>query len=238
MGAIVVHGANTEFRLVKREVKNGMTSVPSYLLATSVLQVPYFLLLSLSSLMVPYYGLANANTDGMALGVLVMAVTLWSFEQASLFFALCFENPVIGMLMALGLWFVNFLFCGAFLQPEFVSWPFRFLCDVVAFRWTLSAMQYLSFHGTTWEGAVDSGNSTIACPGAPLGSCYGVTGDQVLDKLSYMFPVSSEDRVYASMFYIFLYGAFFKCLHVVIAVVKTSFSHQTPRPRKIVVEEP
>merc|ERR1712226_544258 len=157
-------------------------------------------------MLIPYYVVANQNRDGMIPMIFVMAVMLWSFEQCSLFLALLFANPLIGMLMSVGLWFVNFLFCGAFLKPEFVSEPFRIFCDIFPLGWTLKSIQYLCFHGTVWEGAVDQGNNVVVCADYASSECFGRTGDQVLDNLSFIFPVSSENTIGTDWVFVFLYG--------------------------------
>merc|ERR1712216_436295 len=155
--------------------------------------------------------------------IFVVAVLLWSFEQVSLFLSLCFTNPLLGVLQALGLWFLNFLFSGIFLQPSFVNWPFRIFCELVPFRWAVHSIQFFAFHGTTWEGAVETASGGFSCNGDSFVGCYGATGDEVLDTLSLTFPVDSSDSLLSDLLYIFLYGAFFKCLYIALAVRSTSF---------------
>merc|ERR1711976_249915 len=59
---IAVYNANEDFRIIRKEHKNGMTPVGSYLLAVFFLQLPYMAVLSVAALLIPYYGLADANT--------------------------------------------------------------------------------------------------------------------------------------------------------------------------------
>lgn len=91
---IAVYNANEDFRIICKEHKNGMTSVGSYLLATFLLQLPYMAMLSIAALVIPYYGLAVANTLQMIPEIFVVAVVLWSFEQSSVFFCCVFQQSV------------------------------------------------------------------------------------------------------------------------------------------------
>jgi len=220
---VAVYSANEDFKIIRKEMKNGMTPLSSYLLATFFLQLPYMVVLSLSALMIPYYGLANANLEAIVPALAVMTAMLWSFEQSSMFLAVGFDNPLIGMLGSMGLWFASFLFCGAFLKPEFVVWPFKLFGFLFPLRWTFASMQYLEYHGTVWEGAEDLGNNEFACAAVSAMQCYGRTGDQVLASLSHTFPVKAENTVVQDIAFILAYGVAFKVLHIVFLVMKTQF---------------
>ena len=41
----------------------------------------------------------------------------------------------------------SFLFCGMFIDPEVVLWPFRALCYALPLRWSLEAFMCAVFHG-------------------------------------------------------------------------------------------
>merc|ERR1712137_745816 len=103
------------------------------------------LLLSVCALVLPKYGVANGNLSNLVPSVAVMASFLWSFEQGAVFLSVAFENPLMGMLCSIVLWFTNFLFSGAFLKPEFVSWPWKLFTYLVPLRWTLASMNYLEY---------------------------------------------------------------------------------------------
>jgi len=105
-------------------------------------------MLSIAALVIPYYGLAMANTLQMFPEIFVVAVVLWSFEQSSVFFAVCFSDPWVGVLAAIGLWFASFLFSGAFLKPAFIIWPLKLCSYIFPLRWAFLQMSYLGFHGS------------------------------------------------------------------------------------------
>merc|ERR1712137_310704 len=95
---IAVYNTNQDFRIIRKEHKNGMIPMASYLLAVFLLQLPYMIVLAIAALVIPYYGLAAANTLQMVPEIAVVTVVLWSFEQSSVFFGVCFDNPLLGML--------------------------------------------------------------------------------------------------------------------------------------------
>merc|ERR1712217_299709 len=180
--------ANEEFKIICKEHKNGMIPVISYLSTVFVLQLPYMLLLSAAALLVPFYGIAGASCMNLVPTITVVACALWSFEQVSVSFAVGFDNAMGGMLGAIGLWFISFLFCGTFLKPEVLLWPFDTLSVLFPLRWTFSSMGYLGYHGTFWDGAEDIGDNKFKC--AAGGACFGHSGDQVLQSLSHTFAVT------------------------------------------------
>merc|ERR1712217_562032 len=227
---IAVYNANEDFRIIRKEYKNGMTPVGSYLLAVFLLQLPYMAMLSIAALIIPDYGLANANTLQMIPTIFVVAVTLWSFEQSAVCFGVCFNNSLVGMLAAIGLWFASFLFSGAFLKPSFVIWPLKLCTYIFPLRWAFLRMSYLGIHGAVYEGAVSLPDGKFSC-GAGFGPCYGHTGDQVLASLGTTFPVGSSGTLAEQTGYILAYGVVFKVLHIALMLGKTRFG----RPAKTAI---
>jgi len=221
---VAVYNANEEFKIIRKEHKNGMIPMVSYLLTVFVLQLPYMVLLSAAALLIPFYGIAGATSLNLVPTITVVACALWSFEQVSVSFAVGFDNALGGMLGAIGLWFISFLFCGTFLKPEFLLSPFDTLSVLFPLRWTFSSMGYFGYHGTVWEGAQDLGNNKFMC--ASGGACFGHTGDQVLASLSHTFAVTQENTIVRDICFILAYGIAFKTLHVVLAVAKTQFGNR------------
>jgi len=229
---VAVYNANEEFKIIRKEHKNGMVPVASYLLTVFALQVPYMILLSCAALLVPFYGIAGANPLNVISTLTVVTCALWSFEQVSVSFAAGFDNALVGMLGAIGLWFANFLFCGTFLKPEFLLWPLRKASVVFPLRWTFSSMSYLGYHGTEWEGAQDVGNNKFACPHG--GACFGRTGDQILASLSHTFAVTQENTVGRDLCFILAYGLAFKLLHVLLTFKQTQIVQRNVAPKPCV----
>jgi hypothetical protein len=229
---IVVFTANIEYKMLRKEIKNGMASAGSYLLATSFLPLPFMLVLSASALVVPYYVIGNGNVTGMWQTLVVLAATLWGFESASQCFATLVDNPLLGALASLNLWTVSFLFSGFFLRPEFVIWPFRALNSIFPLGRTMAAMMYLEFHGSEWKGAVSTPDGGFVCPGGSPIQCYGPTGDDILRSLSNAFPVDDTDTVFADVMLILCYGLFWKLSQLAVVFVRARTAFNAPKPRQ------
>merc|ERR1712190_606176 len=228
---IAVYNTNQDFKIIRKEYKNGMIPMASYLLAVFFLQLPYMVVLAIAALAIPYYGLAEANTLQMVPEIAVVTVVLWSFEQSSVFLGICFDNPLIGMLGSIGLWFASFLFSGTFLKPSFINWPLKLCTYVFPLRWGFLQMSYLDFHGSIWEGAESLPDGKFSCAGGSgsggLAACYGHTGDQVLATLGNVFPVGESGTMLQHTAYILAYGLVFKVLHVALVVAKTRSARRT-----------
>jgi ABC-type multidrug transport system ATPase subunit len=177
-------GQNVEFVAVRREVRAGMYRVSSYFVAQLLLQLPFLVLLSLSSIGFSGYVLANWNPEGFPVVLLAHVLLLFSFECPAQFFAVSFSNPLLGLLQVINLWFASFLF-GGFLVPEAdVPWPLRAFTYVSQIKWATKAAIFAELHDTTFDGAVLDQNSTLGftCLGSTI-ECFGFTGDQVLATL-------------------------------------------------------
>jgi len=222
---VVVFAINDEFNISQKEMHNGIARTRAYIVSRMLIQYPYMILLSLSALGVPAYAIADYNLDGFLMSFVCMTVCLCGFEFMGEAFGIIFKNPLIGMLAAVGMWFVAFLFSGCFLKPDFIIWPFRAFCWCLPLRWMIRALVYLEFHGTEWEGAELSSVSPtgFVCPGAdsPL-NCFGRTGDQVLKSLAQQFGnLSTEDTVVEDIVYCLIIAAVFKIICIVSIVLKT-----------------
>jgi hypothetical protein len=222
---VVVFAINSEFEVSRKEMHNGMARTRAFIVSRICIQYPYMILLSLSSIAVPAYAIADYNMDGFAMTFLLMTVFLSGFEFIGEAFGIVFKNPLIGMLAAVAVWFLAFLFSGLFLKPDFIIWPFRALCSCLPLRWALRAMVYLEYHGTEWEGAELSSVSPtgFVCPGAgsPM-NCFGRTGDQVLKSLVQQFGnLSTEDTVVEDICYCLIIAGVFKIICIVSIILKT-----------------
>eukprot|EP00928_Gymnodinium_smaydae_P025791 TRINITY_DN20444_c0_g1_i2.p1 TRINITY_DN20444_c0_g1~~TRINITY_DN20444_c0_g1_i2.p1 ORF type:complete len:671 (-),score=148.62 TRINITY_DN20444_c0_g1_i2:158-2146(-) len=223
LSVIVVFAQNEEFHLVKKEIKNGLLKTGAYLVASTLLTIPYMLVLSLCSLGLP------AVVAGWQLSVLpsqigIFALTLWCFEQMGKFMGVSFPNPMIGALAMMGLWFASFLFMGSFLQEEFIIDPLQILMKVLPLKWTHSSIAYSEFIGTTWPDAELSSESPVGfvCPGIPDMVCSGHTGEQVLRTLSLSFSdATPHDPRWESVIHLVCIGFAFKILMIVVVLYKS-----------------
>jgi hypothetical protein len=168
----------------------------------------------------------------MFLSIVVLAACLWGFETSAQLLAVVVDNPLVGALCSINLWVTSFLFCGLFLQPEFVIWPFRVFNSIFPLGWTMKAMQYLDMHGSMWQGAVAKPGGGFQCPDYSPIECYGTTGDEVLNSLSNTFPVEAKDTVATDIQFLLCYGAFWKVLQLAVVLLKGRYAFRAPSPRK------
>lgn len=142
---IAVYVFNTEFRTIKKEIKNGMVDSVPYLFANSILQIPMLFLLAIAAISVSQYGIGNYNEDHYGQMLLLYGLTMYSYESIAQMLSMAFDNPLLGMLQYVNLWFSSFLFCGLFLDIENITWPFRIFSYILPFRYTLRSMAYVEY---------------------------------------------------------------------------------------------
>eukprot|EP00928_Gymnodinium_smaydae_P025790 TRINITY_DN20444_c0_g1_i1.p1 TRINITY_DN20444_c0_g1~~TRINITY_DN20444_c0_g1_i1.p1 ORF type:complete len:551 (-),score=86.94 TRINITY_DN20444_c0_g1_i1:136-1788(-) len=223
LSVIVVFATSEEFHLVKKEIKNGLLKTGAYLLSSSLLTIPYMIVLSVFSLAIPAL-IADWQMDGLPSHIFIFALTLWCFEQMGQLMGVLFSNPMLGALAMMGLWFLSFLFMGSFLQEQFIIDPLQIFMKILPLKWTVESIAYAEFIDTTWPDAELSADSPsgFVCPGIPDMICSGHTGEQVLRTLSLSFSNASPDdeRAHAAVV-IFSIGAIFKVLMTTIVLYKS-----------------
>ena len=99
---LAVSSSNDEFRLIRAEVRNGLTRRLPYLIANSLVQIPYMLALALFALALPWW-IGLYPWDNFLSAVSLMAAMLWAFESIAQLFGTCFRNALLGMLAMVGL---------------------------------------------------------------------------------------------------------------------------------------
>jgi ABC-type multidrug transport system ATPase subunit len=212
MGVVAVYAYNTEFNAIKREVKNGMLSPIPYLLANSVLLIPVMFLLAIAAISVGGYGIIDFNGERYGEVMLIYACMMYAFESLAQMLSVAFDNPLMGMLNFMQLWFSSFLFSGLFITIKDIVWPFRVFSYILPFRYAAEALIYQEFIAKPFRGAELCDPSEAGCLSFPdeqgandgwrctedLGSdgvCYGRDGWQVLKTVGQSFDVISADTV-------------------------------------------
>merc|ERR1712125_103107 len=137
---------NNHFKLMSKEVKGGLVSAQSYVLATLLLETPYMFLLAAAAMALPVYAIAGCNISGLPGTIMMMAASLWCFESIAQCFSVLFHGAIPGVLAMVGFWIFSFLFAGTFLKPEFIPWPCNQLVDLLPLSYTFRTLHYLQFH--------------------------------------------------------------------------------------------
>jgi hypothetical protein len=190
--------------------------------------------LAVFAFLLPAYAISAFNMDGIFGVHAIVAITLFAFEAMGEFLGVAIMNPLVGMLGMVCSWFCAFLFCGAFLKPEFIVWPFRLTTYIFPLRWAFRGMFYLETTGTIFDGAVEDINSPTGfrCPNLSPMECVGYTGDQVRKSMTANFGVlSEEDTVAEDFLFIAIICVVWKCLAILMITLKTAWV--TPlKPKK------
>jgi hypothetical protein len=101
-----------------------MVSAVSYILAKTVLVVPIMFVFAIFALGIPGYVVQDFPASSFGIGIILWAVLIYSFECAAECFAVLFDDPIIGMLQFMNLWFACFLFAGFLIPLDDLYWPF------------------------------------------------------------------------------------------------------------------
>jgi energy-coupling factor transporter ATP-binding protein EcfA2 len=125
MGVVAVYALNDEFKSILRETKNGMVSAVSYIMAKTVLVIPIMFVFAIFALGIPGYIIQDFPTSTFGTGILLWAALIYSFECIAECLAVLFDNPVIGMLHFINLWFSCFLFAGFLVPVDSLYWPLK-----------------------------------------------------------------------------------------------------------------
>ena len=98
LAVIAVFALHAEYSSIRREVKEGMYTPVSYMVAHAMLQIPFMIVLSIASLAIPAYGISNFYGPNFGSVILVYSCMLWAFECCAQFFSVAISNPLLGML--------------------------------------------------------------------------------------------------------------------------------------------
>mmetsp|Transcript_10000 Transcript_10000/g.16719 ORF Transcript_10000/g.16719 Transcript_10000/m.16719 type:complete len:592 (+) Transcript_10000:240-2015(+) len=239
MGVIAVFAYNTEFNAIRREVKNGMVSPLSYLLANTVLTIPVMFLFAIAATGIGAYAMLDFNGERFGQVMLTYALLMFAYESMAQFFCVLSENPLLGMMNFMNSWFASFLFSGLFIVVEDIVWPFRVFAYVLPLRYALAVIVYQEFSYETFKGAVtcdpssssscmqlgsNSGaNEGYACTDSDTENCFGRDGWQVMYNLAEQFDALSRDNI-TDLYLIILIAiaVFCKIGYVVIMAVKSN----------------
>lgn len=224
MGVVAVYAYAEEFALVKKEVKNGMYSLSSYLIASFLLQMPAMFTLAVFAIGIPGFAIGNMYAPNFGSIIALYTVLYFSYECIARCMSVTFPNPLLGMLAYLNTWFTSFLFAGVMIPKDEVIWPFRTFVYILPLNWSVKTVAYLDAIDATYEGAYTAGcletdstrrgdciyhlssSNARIYPGWTCSKdesveynpmqCYGKEGWQVLDSLGKNYDsITSDDEV-------------------------------------------
>jgi len=215
---VAVYAYNQQFKLFAREIKNGLVSARAYMLATTLIELPFMLILALCAMLIPLYGIAAGNILGLFGTIAIMTAMLWCFDCVAQLLAVVLPHAPVGMLATLGYWIIDFLFSGGFLKPDDMLWPFYNINNITPLSYGTRSLQYLDISGTSWGGAQVIGQGFVC---DQPGFCFGHTGHQVLTSLSQFFQVDPDKHFFIDIFSILLMALTSKIICFAAVIMRT-----------------
>ena len=258
MGVIAVFTGAEEFKTIEKEVKNGMFRMSTYLLSAFLIQIPASFVLSICALGVPGFAMLDFWSPNFLSFTFLYGLVLFVFECIARCCSVAFENPLLGMLSYLNMWFISFLFSGVMVPEEQVIWPFRAFIYILPLKWAFSGSQWLDVIDSEYTGAYlceegssagrtdcvfhfdDAGNKLYpgwTCSDTPNGEynplqCFGKLGWQVLDSIGMNYKsIESTDQQGNIYLYIIAIGLCAWVMYVFFSfkrLMKVSIVHAVP----------
>lgn len=233
LAVVAVYELNGEFKSAIREVKNGLMHPLSYISAKSVLVIPVLFIFGICGISASAYGILGCHADYGSY-LLIFAVGSFWFECLAEMFSAISDNPLMGMLEFLALWFGSFLFAGSFLPFEDIPVVVRWLYYVLPFAPSFSAIAYVTMINEPWEScdpATDyTGTICIDLTIPPYNQ--EESGVVILDAVSrQVSQISSEDQRAVQLGTLIGIGLLVKCVYIAIVLFKSSRSTKL-YPRK------
>jgi len=234
-----------------------MYSAVPYVLAQTVVQMPFMFALGACALL-PSYGIGNFPWVSFGLMLPIYACNAWCFECIAQLFSLS-PNPIMGMLSYVNVWSCSMVFTGLVFRGQDVIWPFRVLYYVLPLKWFFNALGY-----TIFEPSVYGGTTRIPCPspsnmslgmspGAASGvevlggedlamspcffcngtnslGCFGESGEEILTSLNLNFEtMSANDERGLDVGILLAFAVVAKLLYVV-GFIKSCSMVTPPKP--------
>lgn len=130
LGVAVVFVSNQEFNAIKKEVRNGMCSTIPYVAAKSLLDLPLMIIMAICAVSIGGYAMLDFYAPHYVIYIILYAMTLYSFECVAHCMAVMLDNPLLGMLFYMNVWFCAFLFAGVMVPDDQVIWPLKVKMDL------------------------------------------------------------------------------------------------------------
>jgi len=173
MAVMIMPVFSIETAVFDKEAKNGMYSPISYVVASALVQLPFVFVTSALSV-IPYYWIVGLNDDpGRFFAFIFLQFTfLYTIESVCVVSSTLIPNFIIALGVVVSLLSNFFVFNGLFVTPDSVPWVFRWIEFISPHGYTMRGLAKLAFSGTDFSGFE-------TC----LRSCYGTSGDEVLDAV-------------------------------------------------------
>jgi hypothetical protein len=215
MAVVAVYALNDEFKSMLGETRNGMVTGGSYLLTKSIIVIPILFVFALASLGAPLFLVQDAPREAFGMILLLFTATMFVFESLAECLAVWIDDPILGMLQFMNVWFASFLFGGFLIPFRDLYWPFTFFYYIMPFSYYVRSSMYEQFVATTFEPCVNLLASAVCTP--------TTDGSDVLDAMNRVIPlISSDNKTLQDIAALAAIGLFYKLLYVIGVFYKTS----------------
>jgi hypothetical protein len=181
-----------EYACYRKEVRNGLYHPVCYFLANVVVNLPFWFVLTLVSIL-PMFVILDMNWANLPrIWLLVTCYVGWADTVAQLCGTL-FSSPVLGTMVFIMQTIMNMLFNGTLLtRVDEVNVAVRWLFDVMPSKNSFRSGVLLEFSGLTFSGRDQCYDHVGQMP------CWGTDGVKVVEVLSgAMFPVLTTTNTLA-----------------------------------------
>ena len=214
MGVVAVYALTEEYTSVAQEIQNGMVSPFSYFFAKTILEIPIMFIFAFAALGVSAYGLMNFEPAGFTMMILVWTSSIYCWEAISETLALAFVNPLLGMMMFMGIWFSAFLYGGFLIPGEDMIWPLKIFFYIMPMKYTVRTMVYTDYIHSEYDSCDKKAYRNEIC--------FGQDGDEVLDTLTNVFPlITSKSYSAEDIMVLLVMALIYKFFYVVILFTKS-----------------
>ena len=194
-----------------REIKNGMVTPFSYVLAKSVLQVPIMFIWAVFALG-QAYAIMDYYVANFGLMMVIFACYIYAWEAMAELLSVAFENPLLGMMQFMGLWFSAFLYGGFLIPGEDIYWPLKIFFYILPIKYTVRSMNYVDNIDAKFDGCAKYDDDEQFCFGQ----------DALLKNVGSIYPlITDENTLSTDIGIVLAIAAFFKLQYIIILVVKS-----------------
>uniref|UniRef100_A0A7S0ZUN7 ABC transporter domain-containing protein n=1 Tax=Noctiluca scintillans TaxID=2966 RepID=A0A7S0ZUN7_NOCSC len=200
--------------ILRREMKDGSYRPVSFILAQGLLEIPIIFLISIAAC-APAFVIGDWPIAAFGRYLVSFASGIFAFDALAQLLSM--DQPVVGLVLFMGVWFTALLFMGFMIPTEEIIWPLRTFHYILPLRWQVESLSYTLFtSGTDWDGAVlcSTCDSGFQCPGNAGVGCFGVTGQHIMESFSVNYSVfASEDRFGMCLGLVFVFYLVMKVLY-------------------------
>jgi len=214
-GTVAVYVLSDELKAIQSEQQNGMLRPLNYVMAKSILTLPFVFVYALFALGIPGLALQNYPTTSFVEVVVLWCTIIYLYEAFAECVAVWIRNKVVGILVYLSYWIGSFLFSGLFLPLDDLPTIFKLLYYGTPFSYYIRSGYYLLMKDATFEPC-----DRALTPFEPV--CVDSSaGKDVVEALHNILPIFvNEDTMAKDICVLLLMAVLYKTLYILGIIVR------------------